>query len=330
MLEEICIRRRAGCKFELGSVLNCRWTIHSSISDPDTHAADGCSNRGIKFVQEISTGKWCVLKMLPPDILCPGHAMREICVLENLDRQNDKEHADVIRLLDFDDGCRHPHDIPWMVTELCDRGTLAQLVDSYASQGMHLPEAFLWHVFERLTAVVQFCHNLRVVHRDITPTNVFLHSNTDMYTYPNVRLGDFGCAVNEHGLTPWTRDTLSPGNPDFMPPEGCLPQASSDIYQIGLVVLCLCMRESDPTESLADFFSGVNTCGREISPELKRLILWCLCRQEGQRPSAEMLAASIQRIVSERRISEEPIKFETLVEMPKDVGLCSISLREYA
>ncbi|KAF2443721.1 kinase-like protein [Karstenula rhodostoma CBS 690.94] len=327
MLEEICIRRRAGLKFELGAVLNQRWTIISSLSDYDIHTSDGCSNRGIKLVQEISTGKWCVLKMLPPDMSCPGHAMREICVLHNLNRPNNSD-ADIVRLLDFDDGCKHPHDIPWIVTELCDRGTLAQLVDSHASQSRHLPEAFVWHVFERLAAAVQFCHDLGVVHRDITPANVFLHSNTKMQTYPDVRLGDFGCAVDERDFSRLTLETLSPGNPDFMPPEGCMVQASSDVYQVGLVVLCLCMCETDLTECLADFYGGMDTCGRRISPELKRLIVWCLSREAGQRPSAEMLVASIQRVVSERRINKETVAFERLLEVRKGMGLCSNTAEE--
>ncbi|KAK7187160.1 kinase-like protein [Paraphaeosphaeria sporulosa] len=314
MLEEICIRRRAGCKFELGSVLNHRWIIASSLSDHDNHASDSCTNRGIKLVQENSTGKWCILKMLPPDILRPGNAMREICVLQNLNRQGKTGHTNIVRLLDFADGCQHPHDIPWMVTELCDRGTLAQLVENYASQGVHLPEAFLWYAFERLAAAVQFCHNSGVVHRDITPTNIFLHSNTDMHTYPNLQLGDFGCAADEHYLLESTVEILSPGNPDFMPPEGYLVQASCDIYQVGLVVLCLCMRETDPTESLADFFNEMNTCGRQISTDLKRLIIWCLSREAAQRPSAEVLVASIDRIVSERQSNRKTFAFESLIE----------------
>lgn len=294
MLEEICIRKRAGRKFEPGSTLNHRWTIVSSFSENVSRISDGSSNRRVKLVQDISTGKWGILKMLTPDIVYPDHAMREICVLQNLTRLAEEGQTDIVRLLDFDDGSQHPHDIPWMLMELCDRGTLAQLVKDYSNKGMHLPEAFLWHVLEQLATSVQFCHSTGVLHRDITPANVFLQTNPEAHTYPHVRLGDFGCAFNEHDWTQMTLATLSPGNPSFMPPEGYTVEASCDIYQVGLVILCLCMGEVDPTESLADFY----TDGRKISPELNHLLAWCLAAEATQRPSAEMLIASIQRIIA--------------------------------
>jgi serine/threonine protein kinase len=322
MLEEICIRRRAGCKFELGSVLGHRWNIISTLSDCGAEASDGYSNRGIKIVQETSTGKLGVLKMLQPDITCPGHAIREICLLKNLTRQSDRGHANIVHLLDSDDGCQHPHDIPWIVTDLCDTGTLAQLVDNYAKQNMHLPEAFLWHIFESLAAAVLFCHTWGVVHQDISLHNVFLQSNTEVYTYPDTQLGDFGCAVDQHNFVQSTFENPFPGNPKFMPPEGYQGQKPCDIYQVGLVVLCLCMCESDTTESLPDFLNEMNACGREISPELKRLIVWCLSEEMEQRPSATMLAESIRNTVSARPINREPLVYESLATVEKQPGFC--------
>jgi serine/threonine protein kinase len=283
-------------------------------------ASDGCFNRGIKIVRETSTGKLGVLKMLQPDIVCPGHGIREICILKNLERQRDGGHANIVRLLDSDDGCQHPHDIPWMVTDLCDRDTLAQLIDSYAKQCMHLPEAFLWHVFESLAAAVEFCHTWGVVHQDVSLHNVFLQSNTEGHTYPAIQLGDFGCAVEQHNFIQSTFENPLPGNPNFMPPEGYLGQESCDIYQVGLVVLCLCMCESDTTESLPDFFNGMNTCARKISPELYRLIVWCLSKEMEQRPSATMLAESIRNIVSAKPINREPLAVESLVILQKETG----------
>ncbi|KAJ4289649.1 hypothetical protein N0V90_010978 [Kalmusia sp. IMI 367209] len=323
MLDEICIRRRAGRKFDPDSVLKSRWTILSSLSHCGSQTSDGCFNRGIKLIQENSTGRLCVLKMLPPDICSPGHAAHEIRILRDLKRYNGcGGHANVLRLLDADDGSKHPHDIPWTVTELCDRGTLAQLVKLYGDERLHLPEAFLWHVFEGLSEAVRFCHGQGVVHRDITLTNVFLQSSGRRHAYPRIQLGDFGCAVTRTDLAQFPFGSFFPGNPRFMPPEGCEAEPACDIYQIGLVLLCLYMCDLNPTECLADFLNGQDARGGKGSRELEILVKWCLASKGEERPSADVLVKKIRKLKVERQGGS---LFEELMEMQKEVGFESDS-----
>ncbi|KAF1979273.1 kinase-like protein [Bimuria novae-zelandiae CBS 107.79] len=300
MLDEICIRRRAGPKFELGSILNCRWKILSSLVHGGGQVSDGCFNRGIKLVQDVSSGQLAVLKMLSPDILCPGHAAREIRILKDLFGHGDVAHENAVRLLDSNEGVKHPHDIPWAVTDLCDAGTLAQLIKMYGDGRLFLPEEFIWHVFDGLAKAVRFCHAQGVIHRDITLTNVLLGSPSQNDTYPTVQLGDFGCAVTQKDMVQSSLANLLPGNPRFLPPEGCEAHKASDIYQTGLVVLCLYMRDNDPTESLADFAAEADTHGQICSPELKSLIEWCMAAKSTERPSAEILVRKIQEAKTER------------------------------
>ena len=309
MLEEICIRRRAGDKFEPGSTLDGRWTIVQSLTHRGSQVSDGCFNRGIKLVEDVSSGNLCVLKMLPPDILCPDHAAREIHLLRSLSQHGGEIQTNLVRFMDSYNGAEHPHDIPWVVTAFCNSGTLAQLVKRYQDEGIRLPEAFLWHVFEGLAKALRFCHSQGVMHRDITLSNVFLHSKNLDDTYPVIQLGDFGCAVRQEGSAPPSVEHLFPGNPGFLPPEGCEAHAASDVYQLGLVVLCLYMANLDPIESLADFIAEGNTHERLYSQKLTELIQWCMVTEMSKRPNAETCW-----IRTKRQISGGPPLLGNLVE----------------
>lgn len=306
MLGEICIRRRAGSKYESGSTLDGCWTILQALTHRGSQVSDGCYNRGIKLVEEISTGQLCVLKMLPPDIICPGHATREIRILRDIVQSGGKRHANIVQFQGSDEGSEHPHDIPWLVTDFCNSGTLAQLVQTYEDEDRSLPEAFLWHTFEGLAQALRFCHERGIVHRDITLSNIFLHSDNLDDAYPLVRLADFGCAT-------WSEDTdgislgdPSPGNPRFSPPEGFLARTACDVYQLGLAIFCLYMANVEPIKNLADLLHEEDQHEQIYTQELRDLMYWCMATEGSKRPSAAMVVRKVQDARQSRRFAGSP------------------------
>jgi len=91
--------------------------------------------------------------------------------------------------------------------ELCDSGTLRDLIDVFQSRNQSIPEAFIWHVYRQLVSAVAFLHNEHPHYKDIDPItkkqravivaidikadNVFLQSDPNG-GYPTVKLGDLG------------------------------------------------------------------------------------------------------------------------------------------
>lgn len=85
-----------------------------------------------------------------------------------------------------------------------------------------------------LCATVAALHTeLALVHRDITPSNVYLESN-------QVLLSDFGLAFS--ACEPPRPSEFLQGSPRFLPPEllaGQAPSSAGDVYQIALLLAWL-------------------------------------------------------------------------------------------
>ncbi|CAL5987121.1 Kinase [Hexamita inflata] len=79
----------------------------------------------------------------------------------------------------------------YIVMEYCDDCNLTQYVIRQKEQNAFVPEAFVWHVAHQLLQGLDYLHNHArkdeiIVHRDLSPNNVFLSKNGD------ARMGDFG------------------------------------------------------------------------------------------------------------------------------------------
>ncbi|KAK1934822.1 putative Pkinase domain containing protein,putative [Babesia divergens] len=70
-----------------------------------------------------------------------------------------------------------------MVTEFCERGSLADLIEHEYSQ---FSEEYILNIFKKVVTALQYVHEQSVIHRDIKSPNIMLKSK-DV-----VRLGDFG------------------------------------------------------------------------------------------------------------------------------------------
>jgi eukaryotic-like serine/threonine-protein kinase len=185
--------------------------------------------------------------------------------------------------------------VPYITMEYVQGVTLARLLEHAGRLSLS----------GGLRVARQLCHGLAaahaegVVHRDIKPPNLLLQPNG------NVKLMDFGIARRQRRVDPGlTSVGWVMGTPLYLAPEqlrGEEPDGRTDLYACGVVfyemftgappfagasyadLAAKTMREEPPPPSAA---------WPEIPPPLEAVILRCLAKDRGERPSdvAELLA----------------------------------------
>jgi serine/threonine-protein kinase len=130
--------------------------------------------------------------------------------------------------------------IPFSVMELLTGETLEQLLEREG----RLPLDVVVRIAVQLARGLSLAHSHRVIHRDVKPSNVFLHApNAD--EQPVAKLIDFGIAkVMDDSSRSWSTTTgLVLGTPAYMSPEQALGMPwvdhHADLYSLGMLVFHL-------------------------------------------------------------------------------------------
>ncbi|KAG2584550.1 serine/threonine-protein kinase PEPKR2-like isoform X2 [Panicum virgatum] len=153
-------------------------------------------------------------KALPKNAGDTAH--REVEIMQHL-----SGHPGVVTLRAvFEDA-----DAFYLVMELCRGG---RLLDEVAREG-RLSERRATSVIRELMAVLKYCHEMGVVHRDIKPDNVLLTKAG------RLKLADFGLSVR---VADGQKLTGVAGSPAYMAPEVLLGNYSQevDIWAAGVVL----------------------------------------------------------------------------------------------
>jgi len=106
----------------------------------------------------------------------PSTAIREISLMKEL------KHANIVRLYDV----IHTEKILTLVFEFVDLD-LKKYMDSHGVNGALEPSLCKHFMFQLLRGIA-FCHENRVLHRDLKPQNLLINKNGEL------KIGDFGLA----------------------------------------------------------------------------------------------------------------------------------------
>ncbi|MBK6464038.1 MAG: serine/threonine protein kinase [Myxococcales bacterium] len=167
-----------------------------------------------------------VLKRMNPDLARHEAFVKmfldEVSILAQL------EHPNIVRVYDFDRG---DDGVPFYVMELLVGQNLRDVLDA---KGV-LPPHVAFEIARQLLSALHCAHthDTPVVHRDVKPENIFLH--TPRHGPPVVKLIDFGVIAFADGRSEGTfSGTVRYAAPEQLRAQAAAPK--SDLYAAGLVL----------------------------------------------------------------------------------------------
>ncbi len=204
-------------------------------------------------------------------------------------------HPNTIQIYDYG---HTPQGLFYYAMEYLDGLNLKELVTRYGPQS----SARVVHILSQICESLQEAHRAGLIHRDIKPANIILCERGGVPDF--VKVLDFGL-VKHYGIsnkekTQVTTTTTVSGTPQFLAPEAIRnpddADPRSDIYAVGAVGYFLLTghyvfegqsmmeifekhltQKPDPPSSRVD---------ATICPSLERVILDCLSKDLGDRPSS--------------------------------------------
>ncbi|MEM9553361.1 MAG: protein kinase [Acidobacteriota bacterium] len=221
-------------------------------------------------------------------------------------------HPNAVTVYDF---ATLPDGIAFLVMELLEGHALSHELRLHG----RLTLARVDEVLRPVAAALAEAHSGGIVHRDIKPDNIFVHRGRQGEV---IKVLDFGIAKlvgAEVATRSLTTDGFVLGTPAYMAPERLRDEAydgRSDVYSLGIALFQLLTGrlpfepdKDDPMALLIKHLKQSPPSLRQIEPsvpaEVDRLVLSCLAKKPGGRPSLQELVRSMA-IAAERSTSTAP------------------------
>ncbi|CAI5516144.1 unnamed protein product [Closterium sp. Naga37s-1] len=263
-----------------------------------------------------ATGRLLACKSMDKAALLASGRMEDVA-MEVLCMRVLPPHRNMVRLASMHEDARHVH----LVMDLCQGGDLFDLI----AKAGRLSQDFAAHIFRQAASAVAFCHAHGVLHLDIKPENLLLHTRlpphylaaaapsatpaTSPAASPSrralldsvcVKLADFGQAVR---LLPGQMACGVAGSSFYMAPEvvcGRPYSTAADVWSLG-VLLYIMLAGYVPFwgADLPATFHAI-CCNRpdflahpwaSVSPLCVRLIRSMLALNPRRRPSLQQVLA---------------------------------------
>jgi serine/threonine protein kinase len=253
-------------------------------------------------------GKRVAIKVLRQE-LCNdaqqvGRFLREAKLCSQL------HHDNIVDIFDFGrDEAGHLY----LVMELLTGTTLEQLLQ----QRGPMPAKQALAVLRQLCRALDSAHSAGVIHRDLTPRNIFLTSRSGRDDL--VKLLDFGISRMAAGDDRVTATGVALGTTPYMPPEQLRGEQNQDhrvdVYALGVIIYeLLTGRPPFKADTPADLIveklqdAGMDLAASELSrsaPSIAQLVNECISPDPGRRPAS--VAEVEQRLLTAGgRLMDQP------------------------
>ncbi|CAG09940.1 unnamed protein product, partial [Tetraodon nigroviridis] len=161
----------------------------------------------------------------------------------------------------------------WLVLELCNGGSVTELIKGLLTRGRRLQEPVISYILYSALLGLQHLHNNQIIHRDVKGNNILLT------TEGGVKLVDFG--VSAQLTSARLRRNTSVGTPFWMAPEviACEQQydysydARCDVWSLGITAIELA--DGDPPLAEMHPVKALFKIPRNPSPTLRTPDQWC-------------------------------------------------------
>jgi CheY-like chemotaxis protein len=253
----------------------------------------------------LGSGREVAIKVLRPHSSGEGASDRERLLIEGLSAVR-LDHPSAVAVLDSGTTAAG---ISYLVMELLEGISLAEELKRVGRLSLERVLDIMIPVCEVLVEA----HARGVIHRDVKPANIFLHST-------RVKVVDFGIAKLEDGRTTSNATTVGRllGTPVYMAPERLLGQpydGGADVYSAGVTLyelltgrtpfelgerglgglLLACVHEAPPP---------VGVLRRDLPPVLEGIVMQALAKLPLERPTASALLRALE--TAHGRVSAAP------------------------
>jgi CheY-like chemotaxis protein len=197
--------------------------------------------------------------------------------------------------------------LAYLVMELLQGRMLSELMKAQPVVPVDRTLTIGVQIADALTAA----HAARVIHRDVTPRNIFLHREGDEEV---VKVLDFGIArlVDDSGpamLSGTTGTGELVGTPEYMPPERLLGgtyDASADVYSLGVILYRMLtgkrlfqgQNRLDLIEAIQLHLSAsprpLATLAPEVPEAVAELVMSALAKDPEERPTSREVAERLR------------------------------------
>lgn len=177
--------------------------------------------------------------------LLHSYIEEEPLLLERFDREAKVvaglRHPSIVQIFDFDTIDGHPY----IVMEYLKGPTLAAYLRHLHQRKKRIPADQVARLLNELSTALDYAHKQGVIHRDIKPGNVMLHSKSDDISFDKPLTDDVGVVITDFGLVrimnaaSQTASGTVSGTPAYMSPEqarGDQTDHHTDIYSLGIVL----------------------------------------------------------------------------------------------
>jgi len=242
--------------------------------------------------EDLRLGQPVALKFLPADVAQNADQLARFHQEVRVARQ--VSHPNVCRVYDIaeaESGDGGKARLCFLSMEYVDGEDLASLLRRIG----RLPADKALELARQLCAGLSAAHDRGVLHRDLKPANVLIDGRG------RVRIADFGLA----GLAEEQRDRdVIAGTPGYMAPEqyaGLGTSTRTDVYALGLVLYEMFTGKAAFSAIDAERFArssdsspvtSPSTLIPDIDPAVERVIVRCLERDPGRRPSSAIAVAA--------------------------------------
>ena len=169
-----------------------------------------------KFTSQQVALKFVKKDSMSLDMMEEGLKVKEAAILKDLD------HPNIVKCFEVFDYA----DYIVISEELVENGTLLSYL---RKQTTKLTEKQIGWFIEQILSALAYCHDKKVVHRDVKLENVYLNENLQ------VKLGDFGCSdkLNKHNTVSGMSGTLTYIAPEVF--SGTYNE-KVDIWSVGIII----------------------------------------------------------------------------------------------